>query len=184
MKDTKKELIKLGDKYLKERGFNAFSYHDMARQVGVKTAAIHYHFPFKKDLAIAIIQYNIAELEALKLKIKTQSESDKLRSLLDHFTDLQDDHQVCIQSALLNDWNTLEVDIQKELKRYNKEFLNLLQEILQSGLSKGAFKFNEPVRTQALLILTNLMSAVQLSRIHGKEDFWTVRNAILRAIRA
>lgn len=32
-------------------GYNAFSFRDLADDVGVKSASVHYHFPTKSDLA-------------------------------------------------------------------------------------------------------------------------------------
>ncbi len=32
-------------------GYNAFSFRDLAADVGVKSASVHYHFPTKQDLA-------------------------------------------------------------------------------------------------------------------------------------
>nr|WP_255581618.1 TetR/AcrR family transcriptional regulator [Cupriavidus sp. AU9028] len=39
-----------------KRGFNGFSYRDLADRVGVKTSSIHYYFPTKEDLALAAVQ--------------------------------------------------------------------------------------------------------------------------------
>ncbi len=107
-----------------------------------------------------------------------------LRGLLDFYSELQNDEYTCIQIAFLHVWTDLDSEVQKELKRYNKEFVNYLTEILQGGLSKGQFTFRETARTQALMIMSNLTSALLFARMLGKEDFWTLRNAILRSVRS
>ncbi|NJM33098.1 MAG: TetR/AcrR family transcriptional regulator [Limnobacter sp.] len=35
-------------------GYNAFSFREIAKDIGIKSASIHYHFPTKEDLAIAL----------------------------------------------------------------------------------------------------------------------------------
>ena len=42
---------------VQQRGFSGFSFRDIARQVGIKTASIHYHFPTKPDLAHAVLKH-------------------------------------------------------------------------------------------------------------------------------
>ena len=32
-----------------ERGYNGFSFRDVAAEVGIKSATIHYHFPTKAE---------------------------------------------------------------------------------------------------------------------------------------
>ncbi len=184
MKDTRKELIELGERYLLLNGLDGFSFHDLARDVGIKSAGVHYHFPTKNDLSIALIQHHSQILKQLIDKNKEQKEEDMLRGLLDLYSDLQNDQYTCIQIAFLHEWNDLGIEVQKELKKYNKELINYLTEILQAGLSKGQFTFRETARTQALMIMSNLTSALLFARMLGKEDFWTLRNAILRSVRS
>ena len=52
--DTKNQILKRADKLLLERGFNGFSYKDISTPMGIKNAAIHYHFATKEDLGVAL----------------------------------------------------------------------------------------------------------------------------------
>ncbi|WP_342051181.1 MULTISPECIES: TetR/AcrR family transcriptional regulator [unclassified Cupriavidus] len=54
---------------IQRRGYNGFSYRDLAELVGVKTSSIHYYFPTKDDLV----------LEAVKLY--TASVSDRIHAI-------------------------------------------------------------------------------------------------------
>src|SRR5690349_8743281 len=38
-------------------GYNAFSYADIAEQIGIRKASIHYYFPSKHDLAQAVVAH-------------------------------------------------------------------------------------------------------------------------------
>jgi TetR/AcrR family transcriptional repressor of nem operon len=47
-------------------GYNGFSFRDLASDVGIKSASVHYHFPTKGDLAHELMErYRIRALEAL-----------------------------------------------------------------------------------------------------------------------
>ena len=55
-KDTKEEVLDLAENLLLDRGFNGFSYANISSALKMKNAAIHYYFPSKADLGLAIIQ--------------------------------------------------------------------------------------------------------------------------------
>mgnify|MGYP006189220491 CR=1 FL=1 len=55
----------------RSRGFDGFSYGDMAEAIGIRKASIHHHFPTKANLSEALIeryqnnlQHRLAEIEA------------------------------------------------------------------------------------------------------------------------
>lgn len=54
--DTKARLLESAERIVRERGYNGFSYADLAQEVGIRTASIHYHFRAKSDLALALIE--------------------------------------------------------------------------------------------------------------------------------
>ena len=54
--DTRKRILDIAEQLLLSRGFNAFSYQHISSELGVRNAAIHYHFPKKSDLGVALIQ--------------------------------------------------------------------------------------------------------------------------------
>lgn len=52
---TRENLLQHAQRLMRARGYNDFSYRDLTRLVGVKTASVHYHFPTKEDLALAAV---------------------------------------------------------------------------------------------------------------------------------
>jgi len=53
---TRNQLVAHAQRLIQQRGYNGFSYRDLAALVGIKTASIHYHFPQKEDLLLAAVQ--------------------------------------------------------------------------------------------------------------------------------
>ena len=49
-RNTRGAILDAAEELLQRRGYNAFSYHHIAVQLGIRNAAIHYHFPAKEDL--------------------------------------------------------------------------------------------------------------------------------------
>ncbi len=48
------EIIDTAEGMIRERGYNGFSFREIADAVGVKSASVHYHFPTKGDLGVVV----------------------------------------------------------------------------------------------------------------------------------
>src|SRR5438093_13725136 len=55
-RDTREDILNCAEELWQRRGYNGFSYHHIAIQLGIRNAAIHYHFPSKENLGVALIQ--------------------------------------------------------------------------------------------------------------------------------
>jgi TetR/AcrR family transcriptional regulator, transcriptional repressor for nem operon len=62
--DTKTKLLDAAAAQVQTRGYNGFSFHDLAAQIGLTTASIHYHFPTKAVLACALVDRYTAQFMA------------------------------------------------------------------------------------------------------------------------
>ena len=47
---TPERILDVAERLVQLRGFNDFSYADIARELGITTASLHYHFPSKAEL--------------------------------------------------------------------------------------------------------------------------------------
>ena len=64
--DTKTRLLDAASALAQTRGYHGFSFHDLAREIGITTASIHYHFPTKSALGQALVKrYTLSFLEIL-----------------------------------------------------------------------------------------------------------------------
>ena len=52
--DKKTEILDAAERRARTGGYNGFSFRDVAADVGVKSASVHYHFPTKEDLGEAV----------------------------------------------------------------------------------------------------------------------------------
>ena len=48
------EILDVAEKMARTGGYNGFSFREIAKQVGIKAASVHYHFPGKDDLGTAV----------------------------------------------------------------------------------------------------------------------------------
>lgn len=64
--DNHAAIIAAAEDMVREGGYNNFSFRTIADKVGIKSASVHYHFPTKEDLGVAVAEhYTDRFLEAL-----------------------------------------------------------------------------------------------------------------------
>ncbi|TDF66871.1 TetR/AcrR family transcriptional regulator [Cupriavidus sp. L7L] len=63
-RSVREELVEHALVLIRRRGFNGFSYRDLAELVGVKTSSIHYYFPTKEDLVLEAVREYSARKQA------------------------------------------------------------------------------------------------------------------------
>lgn len=57
--DTKEKIVTIARDYFQSVGFRSFSFQDIANDLGIKKASIHYHYPSKEELGLEILEaYN------------------------------------------------------------------------------------------------------------------------------
>src|SRR5437868_13202737 len=65
--DTATRMLDSAERLVQARGFNGFSYADVAAELGITKASLHYHFPGKAELGEALInRYARRFAEALR----------------------------------------------------------------------------------------------------------------------
>lgn len=62
--DIYSQILEEAEFLIQTRGYNAFSYRDIAQTVRIKTSSIHYYFPNKSDLGKAVVKHHIQNPES------------------------------------------------------------------------------------------------------------------------
>ena len=70
--DTAQRILDIAERLVQTRGFNGFSYADIAQTMRVTKASLHYHFPAKADLGKRLIERYEANFLAALAKIDSQ----------------------------------------------------------------------------------------------------------------
>ena len=64
--DTSSRILDIAEHLVQTRGFNAFSYADIAAALNITKASLHYHFPTKAKLGERLVErYQESFLAAL-----------------------------------------------------------------------------------------------------------------------
>lgn len=78
---TKEKILDAAEHRVRSAGFAEMSFRDLASDVGIKSASVHYHFPTKPDLGEALVQRYADQFKARLDEIDT----DDLTVALDGF---------------------------------------------------------------------------------------------------
>ncbi len=157
---------------LMSRGFNGFSYSDISSHLGVRNAAVHYHFPAKADLALALVDEYRQTLRDRTSEFMAYG-GPALPQLEGFFAftsyQCKEGRCICPFGAFSIDYNELPEDIRKKTADFMDETIKWLTQVLEVGRQQKEFSFSGESRPRALSILAALQGARQMARIHGIE---------------
>ena len=168
--DTSQRILDIAERLVQTRGFNGFSYADIAASLGVTKASLHYHFPAKAELGKRLIgRYEknfLAALEAIDRAGK--SSPDKLRRYAAIYAEVLRDDRMCLCGMLAAEYATLPKPMQKEIKHFFDENERWLVTVLEAGRRAGELKFTGPARELAGVLVGSLEGAMMLARSYGE----------------
>ena len=172
--NTKRAILDLAESLLQERGFNGFSYAHIASELGVKNAAIHYHFPSKSALVCAVVRRyrDRFQLWTNNARIQNLSPEGKLDWFCSIYSELRAEKgQVCLAGSLEAEFNAIPEAVQTEIKALHTELLAWLQATLAEGRAAGGFSFKGEPAHKAAVVLSSLQGGLQMARALGKNSF-------------
>jgi TetR/AcrR family transcriptional regulator, transcriptional repressor for nem operon len=179
--DTRTRILNVAELLLLSRGFNAFSYQHIAKELGMKPAAIHYHYPTKDDLGTTIIRRQRGRLRKWSElpQVRELPPSAQLEALLTVYVGhLQHEQQVCLFGSLAAEFQTLPVAMQQELRLFTTELTEWLAKVLAAGRSAGSITFQGVAAVKAAQVLTTLAGALQVARVHDESQFYLIVNQL------
>jgi len=185
-KDTKVEILDLAENLLRDRGFNAFSYANISSALKIKNAAVHYYFPSKADLGVAVIQRARGRFAnwTQDQRISSKTPPEKLESFFRRYLNyLETGRQICLGGALETDFKTLPSTMQVETQKIASDILAWVEEVLIEGQEKRIFSFPGKAKDQAILILSSLQGALQMTRAIGPSCLHSAMTQIRRLTR-
>lgn len=172
--NTQRAILDLAESMLQDKGFNGFSYAHIAAELGVKNAAIHYHFPSKEELGCAVVQRyrDRFQLWINNVRVKDLSPIEKLDWFFGIYTNMRANKgKVCLAGSLETDFNAIPDSMREQTQAMTREMLAWLQGILNEGRAAAVFQFNGDAANKAALVLSSLQGGLQIARALGTKKF-------------
>lgn len=173
--NTKTELLDVAQELIQEKGYHAFSFKDVANRVGITTASMHYHFPAKPDLAVALLQRYRQHFQTALADLETNSAGapgptgevgamGRLDGLVGLFSATHELGRMCLCGTLATDLNTLPEAVHVEVDVFYDCVRDWIADVLALGAKAGDLRPTEVTGT-AEAILGLLEGALLSSRV-------------------
>jgi len=165
------QLMDTAQSLVQTRGFNAMSYRDLASEVGIKTSSIHYYFPTKEDLGLALLErYRLAFMGALQnIDAEVTDPKLKIERFVDLFVGTVRTGKICLCGMFATDSSTLPESMQAEVKRFYTEVEAWLADVCKHGREMGKFSFDGSPRIKAETIFSALEGVLIAARLFKDE---------------
>jgi len=167
--DTPQRILDVAERLVQTRGFNGFSYADIADALDVTKASLHYHFPSKAELGKRLIErYEEAFLGLLKgIDATGAAPREKLQRYARIYADVLRDNRMCLCGMLASDYATLPKPMKEEVRHFFDENEQWLAAVLEQGRKSGCLEFKGSALELARVIVGSLEGAMMLARSYG-----------------
>ncbi|MEM9385236.1 MAG: TetR/AcrR family transcriptional regulator [Pseudomonadota bacterium] len=165
--DTKTQLLDAAERAARERGYDGFSYADLAASVGIKKASIHYHFPTKADLAMALVTRYRDANRAFRDQVDSAAlvPTEKLSRFVAHYRDaLGEGDMLCLCVSLALSPDRLSEQVREALNAFHAESIDWLQSVITDATKVGALAHAGDAREEA----SALLALVEGAQLHGR----------------
>jgi TetR/AcrR family transcriptional repressor of nem operon len=154
------------------RGYNAFSYADVAKAVGIRKASLHYHFATKGDLGVALVErYRRAFLAALgSIEAGSDESLERLERYAELYASVLRRKRMCMCGMLATDAATLPRAMRSSVSEFFTENVGWLSRVLDQGRRRGELRFGGTPASMAKFFVSSLEGAMLVAYGSGNFD--------------
>lgn len=166
---TSQQILDIAQRLVQTRGFNAFSYADIASTLNVSKASLHYHFASKAKLGVRLIERYEDEFGRLLdgIDLGGGSAALKLQRYALIYAHVLADQRMCLCGMLAAEFETLPKAMQTALDGFFALNERWLVGVLEEGRSSGTLHFKGTASEAAQYIISSLEGSMMMARSHG-----------------
>jgi TetR/AcrR family transcriptional repressor of nem operon len=180
--DTRDRIMGQARLTVQDRGYGGLSFRELAKDVGIKSASIHYYFETKGELGGALAQRYTADFKAYldALVAEGLDQAACITNYTNVFRDtLRNENRMCLGGIMAAEHKELPPQVRAEVVKFSEMNVNWLVEALSLGM--GAETDAQEIRRRALAIFAAIEGAQLVAR--SREDV-AVYDAIVQTYRA
>jgi len=173
MSETANRIVEVMTELIQSRGYSAVSYQDISEAVGIRKASIHYHFPSKADLGVAVIRAYAANLMEQLRRVEEDvnfTAQDKLNAYFEPYLGFKgNDRHVCLCGALAGEYFALPEVMQVEVTAFFAAHQKWLADLFTASEKSGELRVpSSPV--QAARLFFDALQGALLARRAADDD--------------
>ena len=145
---------------MRARGYNAVSFRDLADTLGIKSASVHYHYPQKEDLGLALVERYAARFFAAleALSADASSPGQRIAAYCTTYrAALTGSNSLCLCGLLGAEINSLPKDLARAVAAFFQANIDWVTAALGPDGSKPAR------RSKAMHAVATLQGAMMLA---------------------
>ena len=162
--DRKQELIHLAIQMISERGYDSFSFADLARLSGITKASIHHHFATKTDLGMACLDYMQAVMREMLVILSKMSAKNAIVAILKEAQHFPWQGRICTLTSLHAEFNVLPEVLQQRLQAITVFEEQQITALLQRYVDERGQPLALSVATAARLLISSTKGAMLYGR--------------------
>jgi TetR/AcrR family transcriptional regulator, transcriptional repressor for nem operon len=166
---TSTRILDIAEQLVQVRGFNGFSYADVAAELGITKAALHYHFAGKADLGAALISRYASRFANSLARIDAASGGARTRlaGYADLYQEVLSNRKMCLCGMLAAEYQTLPQPMQDAVISFFNANETWLAAVLESGRDDGSLHFSGSAADTARMIIGSLEGAMLVALPYG-----------------
>ena len=167
--DTAARILDIGERLVQVRGFNGFSYADVAAELDMTKADLHYHFPGKAELGRALIERYTERFVAALADIdeRIAEAPAKLDAYADLYAGVLRGQRMCLCGMLAAEYQTLPDPMRPAVIAFIDANEAWVEKVLSDGQRAGTLAVHGRAADAARLIVSGLEGAMLVARPYG-----------------
>jgi TetR/AcrR family transcriptional regulator, transcriptional repressor for nem operon len=164
--DTAARILDVAERLVQVRGFNGFSYADVAAELKISKASLHYHFPGKAELGQALIERYASRFgQALEAIDGDGGDAPaKLEAYARIYAEVLGEQRMCLCGMLAAEYDTLPKPMRKAVVGFFDENEAWLTGVLEQGKVDGSLQLTGSPGEAAQAIVSGLEGALLVAR--------------------
>lgn len=168
---TAEQIVNEARRLIMTRGYNGFSYADIAETIGIRKASIHHHFAAKSDLAIAVVEQSRAIIQAQTELLETVEPEavGQLRAYATYWERCiaDDTAPFCVAAMLAAELPSLPEDVAVAVRAHFTSLRSWLSHMLDLGVRQGGVTLTRSPHEEADAFLSAIYGAMLSARAFG-----------------
>jgi TetR/AcrR family transcriptional repressor of nem operon len=162
-------MLDVAERLVQTQGFNGFSYADIAAELQVTKASLHYHFATKAALGTQlIVRYSENFRRALAAIDNEESDArQKLRRYAELYAQALRKDRMCLCGMLASDYSTLPKPMKEAVRCFFDENEAWLARLLADGRRARTLRFTGPAEEVARTLIASFEGAMLVARSYG-----------------
>ncbi len=180
------EIANCAQALLAVRGYNGFSYSDIAEAVHISKPSVHHHFPSKAELVSTVLRRYCEEARTGMAALARQVPDPlaRLKAYTGYWEKCIRDSgsAFCVCAMLGSELAAIPQEVADEVRVHFQDLQGWLASVLKEGAGQGVFRFDGTPKAEAMAFMATVHGSMLAARVYGDADMFSVpvRQALRR----